>query len=354
MTQTKNFTYLETVLTILSSSHTVQKHHYHELTAETQERLGAIPNQFLKYWIERFPRLLSHSYHALQSCAGEPIFSAYFPPNYAFTKPNYFYEVTEDFKPFEGGTGPKSRDSPKRSYNPEYRYKPMNYPNFVMDRKPGPKPQNNGLLNMFDGNLGIYNRMSNKKGSYNFHRPFNNNNNAMPNNTFKVDQNDIYRNADNFKVQENVEPVRDGPGLEVVEKNENQQFSRPDTADVAKPKEIVEKMAGSKDVEGAGVAIDFELKRVEKADKVDKTETQAQTKSDENRKYNDKPIGNKKKMKAETAAAAASKEPTEADEQGFTKVRYRGHYNTKKQKNADHLNENVNWIVPGRENKEQN
>lgn len=313
--------------------------------------MGAIPNQFLKYWIDRFPRLLSHSYHALQSCAGEPIFSAYFPPNYAFTKPNYFYEVTEDFKPFEGGNGSKSRDSPKRSYNPEYRYKPMNYPNFVMDRKPGPRPQNNGLLNMFDGN-----RM-NKKGSYNFHRPFNNNNNMMQNNTFKVDQNDTYRNVDNFKVQENFESVRDGSGVEVVGRSENLPLNRPDTAEAeaVKHKEIVEKMVESKDKEDAGNAVDFELKRVEKTDKGEKTETQAQTKIDENRKYNDKPTGAKKKKKSEAAAgAAANKEPTEADEEGFMKVRYRGHNNAKKQKHADHHNENVNWIVPGRENKEQN
>lgn len=318
----------------------MQKHHYHELTAETQDRLGAIPNQFLKYWIDRFPRLLSHSYHALQSCAREPIFSAYFPTNYAFTKPNYFYEVTEDFKPFEGGTGPKSRDSPKRNYNPEYRYKPMNYPNFVMDRKPGPKPQNNGLLNIFDGN-----RM-NKKGSYNFHRPFNNNNNMMQNNTFKVDQSDTYRNVDNFKVQDNFESIRDGSGVEVVGKSENLQLNRLDTAetDAIKPKEIEEKIIESRDMDGASNAVG-------KTDKIEKTETQAQTKSDENRKYNDKHFGIKKKIKTE---AAASKELTEGDEEGFTKVRYRGHNNTKKQKNADHHNENVNWIVPGRENKEQN
>lgn len=323
------------------------------MTAETRERLGAIPIQFLKYWIDRFPRLLSHSYHALQSCGGEPIFSAYYPYNYAFTKPNYFYEVTEDFKPFEGGAGQKSRDSPKR-HNQEYRYKPMNYPNFEMNRKPGQKPPNNGLMNMFDGNLGIYNRM-NKKGSYNFHRPFNtNNSNVIHNNTFKVDQNEAYRNVDNFKAQENVELTRDGPSLEVVGRNENPQLNRPDTMEIAKFKEIIEKMVVSKDMEDN--AIDFEMKKeMEKRnlEKIEKIESQPQTKSDETRKYNDKHTGNKKKMKAE-AVAAASKEPTERDEDGFTKVRYRGNQNLKKQKNVDPKNENVNWIIPGRENKEPN
>lgn len=259
--------------------------------------------------------------------------------------------MTEDFKPFEGGSGQKSRDSPKRNYNPEYRYKPMNYPNFVMDRKPGQKSQNNGLLNMFDGgNTGAYNRM-NKKGSYNFHRPFNNNNNMMHNNTFKVDQNDTYRTVDNVKVQENFDLVRDSSDIELVGKNENLPLSRPDTAEMAKPKEIVEKNV----VEDPYNADKMEKKNLEK---IEKTETQAQTKIDETRKYNDnKPTGNKKKLKAETVAAAAggataSKEPTEFDEEGFMKVRYRGHHNTKKQKNTDHHNENVNWIVPGRENKE--
>lgn len=253
--------------------------------------------------------------------------------------------MTEDFKPFEGGNGgQKSRDSPKR-----YNYKPMNYPNFVMDRKSGQKFQNNGLINMFDGSLNMYNR-TNKKGSYNFHRPFNNNN--QHSNAYKMDQNDTYRNVDNFKVHESGDVLRDAATSNVVEK-------MLDNVETAKSKDDLENMCNN---------VDFDMKRGEKnaekrkSDKTDKTtESQAQTKNDETRKYNEKQTGNKKKNRNEATAAAAtgvSKEPSEMDDDGFTKVRYRGHgghhQNVKKQKSADHHNENVNWIVPGRENKEQN
>lgn len=57
-----------------------------------QELLGSIPNDFTKYWLSRFPLLLSHTYHAFSICAQEPIFSSYYKvlSTYCFTRPDYF------------------------------------------------------------------------------------------------------------------------------------------------------------------------------------------------------------------------------------------------------------------------
>lgn len=188
---------------------------------------------------------------------------------------------------------------------------------------------------MFD-----YNRMH-KKGSYNFHRP--SNNNVMHNSAYP---NDSYRNVDNVKAQENVEPVKDAANFDVADKNENPQVSnRPDMVETTKPKD---------DLDDACNTVDFDVKKGDKIVEKKRAEPYTQPKNDETRKYNEKPTGNKKKMKAEaaTASTVAKEPPAEADEEGFTKVRYRGHHALKKHKNADHHNENVNWIVPGRENKE--
>lgn len=315
----------------------VQKHHYHELTIETQERLGPIPNKFMRYWIERFPRLLSHSYHALQSCCNEPIFTGYYPRNYVFTKPNYFYEETEDFKPFDGGV--KTRDSPKR-FNQDYRYKPMNYPNFVMDRKNGSKLQNNGLMNTNDGNSMNYNR-SYKKGSYNFHNRFWNN---SPSNS-KLEPSENFRNNDNSRVQDIDEGVREDTK---IDRNENDKKCNNED-EREKPVENVwnidhlNKEDNNKIEDG---------EKDEKNKVQDKQEFQGQAKKGEYPKQNDKHILNKKKSKVDSNTP---KEPVEVDDDGFTKVKYRNNNSgSKKQnKNSDANNENVNWIVPGRENKEQ-
>ncbi|CAG2108280.1 unnamed protein product [Medioppia subpectinata] len=55
-----------------------KRHHYRELTPEVQQSLGAIPKQFVEYWDSRYPRLLIHSYIALQMCRNEDIFDAYY------------------------------------------------------------------------------------------------------------------------------------------------------------------------------------------------------------------------------------------------------------------------------------
>lgn len=67
-----------------------KKHHYHELDEEIQQIMGNIPHNFTHYWIKKFPRLLSHSYHALGRCALEPSFQHYYAHDVVFSKPEYF------------------------------------------------------------------------------------------------------------------------------------------------------------------------------------------------------------------------------------------------------------------------
>ncbi len=55
-----------------------KRHHYRELPPEVQESLGTIPNQFVSYFTSRFPRLVVHSYIALQLCKDEHIFEPYY------------------------------------------------------------------------------------------------------------------------------------------------------------------------------------------------------------------------------------------------------------------------------------
>lgn len=67
-----------------------KKHHYHELTPEAQELLGCIPHEFTNYWVDRFPQLISHAYHAFSICSNEPIFKPYYSSGYHFSRPWYF------------------------------------------------------------------------------------------------------------------------------------------------------------------------------------------------------------------------------------------------------------------------
>ncbi|XP_053902680.1 serine/threonine-protein kinase/endoribonuclease IRE1 [Malaclemys terrapin pileata] len=55
-----------------------KKHHYRELPLEVQETLGSIPDYFVCYFTSRFPRLLLHTYHAMQICSGERLFQHYY------------------------------------------------------------------------------------------------------------------------------------------------------------------------------------------------------------------------------------------------------------------------------------
>ncbi|XP_055543489.1 serine/threonine-protein kinase/endoribonuclease IRE1 [Wyeomyia smithii] len=96
-----------------------KKHHYHELTPEVQQALGTIPQDFTDYWISRFPRLLSHAYHALAENSQEPIFRPYYNENsYHFTKPVYFEEDGNEnydlIRYYEMAQKLKASQSPKR------------------------------------------------------------------------------------------------------------------------------------------------------------------------------------------------------------------------------------------------
>lgn len=150
------------------SSSSSQKHHYHELNADMQSMLGAIPTEFTDYWISRFPRMLSHSYHALELCSKENSFLPYYSKKYIFTKPSYFYEYTEDFTPtnlpkiVRGGRGSprKMDDRFNNKYNNDRRPSPHDIENI------GPNPN---LRNSWRAPATDFDKNT-KKGSYNFHR----------------------------------------------------------------------------------------------------------------------------------------------------------------------------------------
>ncbi|KAH9397561.1 Serine/threonine-protein kinase/endoribonuclease IRE1 [Tyrophagus putrescentiae] len=55
-----------------------KRHHYHELDQRLQAALGAIPGEFVTYFTSKFPRLIVHSYIAMQACRGEEVFQHYY------------------------------------------------------------------------------------------------------------------------------------------------------------------------------------------------------------------------------------------------------------------------------------
>lgn len=73
-----------------------KKHHFHELSIDMQRILGSIPVDFVKYWIHKFPNLLSHTYHAMEMCSKETIFKRYYSTHFQFTKPDYLFDESLD------------------------------------------------------------------------------------------------------------------------------------------------------------------------------------------------------------------------------------------------------------------
>lgn len=57
-----------------------KKHHYRELPEEVRRTLGSVPDSFVQYFTNRFPRLLLHTHGAMRSCASESLFLPYYPP----------------------------------------------------------------------------------------------------------------------------------------------------------------------------------------------------------------------------------------------------------------------------------
>lgn len=261
-------------------------------------KLGALPHAFTRYWIDRFPRLISHSYHAFGSCSNEHAFVGYYPVGYKFSKPDYFYEITEDFKPFDG---PKARDSPKR-YK-ENRYRPMDYPNFVMDRKPGSNAAKN-------------------KGAYNFHRI---STNLSAN--LKNIMNEITKNSVNAP-QAFDEPTgtsSDNQETQSVQWNQEKQSIRDNQGEKYEAKEepMVWKITPDENIK-------LENSNVPQNPPFNKTR------------------GKSKKARKDSASEnIVVNRKKDVDEDGFVKVRHRG--TTKKQRESQ--NDNVPWVVPGRESK---
>lgn len=134
-----------------------------------QSILGAIPIEFTEYWIHKFPRVLSHSYHALEACSKENSFLPYYPKTYVFSKPAYFTESTEDFVPNDQAK--IARDSPKK-YNKDFRYNNK----YNGERRPSPHDIENIGPSPIYRNYGrpplSFEKFAKptKKGSYNFHR----------------------------------------------------------------------------------------------------------------------------------------------------------------------------------------
>lgn len=136
-----------------------QKHHYHELSHEMQRILGAIPVDFTKYWIQRFPYLVSHSYHALETHSYENAFKVYYDSSFSFAKPEYFYRDTDDCI-FPDKLSKALSDSPKKyskDYRPRNSERRMSSHDSVVDGNAKPFSDN------------AY-RANNKRGSYNFHK----------------------------------------------------------------------------------------------------------------------------------------------------------------------------------------
>lgn len=44
-----------------------KKHHYHELSTDIKKEIGSLPSGFVRYFLERFPELLMHSYYVMAS-----------------------------------------------------------------------------------------------------------------------------------------------------------------------------------------------------------------------------------------------------------------------------------------------
>lgn len=105
-----------------------QKHHYHELDIEMRTIFGTIPREFTRYWVHRFPHLVSHSFHALQSCSDETLFSGYYNHSYTFAKPDYFFGADDEFVAIDMAHK-VARESPVRKYAKDIRQRFVNRSN---------------------------------------------------------------------------------------------------------------------------------------------------------------------------------------------------------------------------------
>jgi serine/threonine-protein kinase/endoribonuclease IRE1 len=66
-----------------------KRNHYMELSDEVKDIFGTIPIDYANYWLNKFPYLPSHAYHVMQMCAKEPTFAKFYVRYFTFTKPDY-------------------------------------------------------------------------------------------------------------------------------------------------------------------------------------------------------------------------------------------------------------------------
>lgn len=118
--------------------------------------LGAIPIDFTKYWIQRFPYLVSHSFHALEKHSHEAAYKDFYDTSFRYAKPEYFYCETDDCV-WPDKLMKTLSDSPKR-YSKDFR--PRNN-----DRR----TSNEGVDGTTKQSDNAY-KAGNKRGSYNFHK----------------------------------------------------------------------------------------------------------------------------------------------------------------------------------------
>ncbi|CAH1726019.1 serine/threonine-protein kinase/endoribonuclease IRE2 [Aphis gossypii] len=75
-----------------------KKHHFRELSQDTQKLFGDIPDTFLEYWTSKFPLLVYHTWTAMQCLSNEITFVKYYTSCYQFPRtefsdmPNWLYE----------------------------------------------------------------------------------------------------------------------------------------------------------------------------------------------------------------------------------------------------------------------
>lgn len=69
-----------------------KRHHYHELDAKLQSSLGTIPDQFANYFTSKFPRLIIHTYIAMQLCKQEPVMQNYYHNNDCVDKEDFIFK----------------------------------------------------------------------------------------------------------------------------------------------------------------------------------------------------------------------------------------------------------------------
>jgi len=88
-----------------------KKHHYRELTEEAKLLYGKMPGEFTDYWTRRFPRLLSHSYNAMQCVKYENNFTKYYHKDYDYVPPPE-ENILDEMKKLFGSEDPMARVRP--------------------------------------------------------------------------------------------------------------------------------------------------------------------------------------------------------------------------------------------------